>query len=212
MRRDLDGVSAAHDRLLRRLTQVYDTEPDVLRPERTSLLPGWTVGHVLTHLARNADSHVDMLAGRPQYPDAAHRDTAIAHGARRPTDELLADLASSVADLAQAWASHDSWDHSVWTASGPRPAAQTPLLRWREVEWHTVDLDIGVDPADIDQSYLRVELRLQEMIWRSRRTIGLTPLPAELLAEPPYRRTAWFLGRYNPPHLDHLSVVSFSPT
>ena len=55
--RDLDGCRAAHDRLLTLIDGI--TDDDCRRP---SLLPGWTVGHVLTHLARNADSHVRMFA------------------------------------------------------------------------------------------------------------------------------------------------------
>ena len=30
-------------------------------PSRPSLLPGWTIGHVVTHLARNADPVTGML-------------------------------------------------------------------------------------------------------------------------------------------------------
>ncbi|MTA15332.1 MAG: maleylpyruvate isomerase, partial [Actinobacteria bacterium] len=56
LRRDLDGAVDAHRRLLQRVASIDDET--VRRP---SLLPGWTVGHVLAHLARNADSHVRML-------------------------------------------------------------------------------------------------------------------------------------------------------
>ena len=50
LQRELDGVVAAHAALGQAL--------DVLTDEQVRspfLLPGWSVGHVLTHLARNAD-------------------------------------------------------------------------------------------------------------------------------------------------------------
>ena len=55
--RDVAGCAAAHQRLL--ATADALTDEQVAAP---SLLPGWTVGHVLAHLARNADSHARVLA------------------------------------------------------------------------------------------------------------------------------------------------------
>jgi len=49
-------VRDSHARL--RATLAGLTDADARGP---SLLPGWSVGHVLTHLARNADSLVRML-------------------------------------------------------------------------------------------------------------------------------------------------------
>ena len=56
--RDITGAAAAHQRLLARLDALAE-----LDPQRPSLLPDWTVGHVLTHIARNADSIIRMLDG-----------------------------------------------------------------------------------------------------------------------------------------------------
>ena len=53
---DIAGCTAAHARLLDAIAELGDD--DVRRP---SLLPDWSIGHVLTHLARNADSHLHML-------------------------------------------------------------------------------------------------------------------------------------------------------
>jgi maleylpyruvate isomerase len=50
------GCTDAHRHLERRLESI---DHAILR--RASRLPGWTVAHVLTHLARNAESHVRML-------------------------------------------------------------------------------------------------------------------------------------------------------
>ena len=48
---DVEGCVRAHVRLRRVVAQMSD--PDMGQP---SNLPGWSVGHVLTHLARNAES------------------------------------------------------------------------------------------------------------------------------------------------------------
>jgi maleylpyruvate isomerase len=47
----------AHTRL--RATAERITDEQVRSPSR---LPGWTIGHVLTHVARNADGHARRLA------------------------------------------------------------------------------------------------------------------------------------------------------
>ena len=65
----VEGCAAAQAALL---DDIADLSDDVAR--RPSRLPGWTVGHVLTHIARNADSLVWRLEGaargelRDQYP------------------------------------------------------------------------------------------------------------------------------------------------
>jgi uncharacterized damage-inducible protein DinB len=47
----LDRLAAATDRVLATATTLSDAEA-----REPSLLPGWSRGHVLTHIARNADS------------------------------------------------------------------------------------------------------------------------------------------------------------
>ena len=91
-------------------------------PGTPSLLPGWSVGHVLTHLARNADSHLRMLAGEPQYPGGAEqREADIAVGAGRPWAELLADLRAAHERLDAAW--------SAVVAASLSPAATASRTR-----------------------------------------------------------------------------------
>src|SRR5919206_1227017 len=91
---NLDDVHFSHGRVVSTLSGLTDTAA-----RRPSLLPGWTVGHVATHLARNADSHVRLLeAARrgevaDQYPGgAAQREAEIEAGAGRPAAELVADV------------------------------------------------------------------------------------------------------------------------
>src|SRR5215475_14847731 len=71
-----------------------------------SSLPGWSRGHVLTHIARNADSLRNLLIWArtgvvtPQYRSAEARDLDIEAGHSRPADELVTDIAESAAGLA----------------------------------------------------------------------------------------------------------------
>ena len=192
--RDTGGCRASHRDLLATLGDL-----DHLDPTRPSRLPGWSVGHILTHLARNADSHVDMLEGRPQYPRPAPRHDAIDTGAARDADTLDAALPERINRLEPAWDTCDNRDFTATTLSGTRPGVSLPLLRWREVEVHRVDLALGDDHdsdlAAMNRAYVRIDLHHLEMMWRAQRPMGLTPLPAAVLAEAPHRRLGWFMGR-----------------
>src|SRR5688572_4026869 len=66
-----------------------------------SLLPGWTRGHVLTHVARNADGLINLLSWArtgvetPAYASREAREADIEAGAGRPVAAQLADLRDS---------------------------------------------------------------------------------------------------------------------
>ena len=124
-----------------------------------SLLPGWTVGHVLTHLARNADAHTNLLTWArtgvetPAYPSAAARDAGIEAGAGRPLREQIADLRSAHDRFADAGAAMTA---EAWTFPLPstgQVAAAVPWARLREVEVHHVDLGRGYTPADWSDAF-----------------------------------------------------------
>jgi len=196
LRAEVDGCIAAQERLIAELVDLGDG----LDPRRPSALPGWTVGHVLTHLARNAESHVTMLDGRPQYASAEERDAGIERGADRSASDLVADLTGWSSTFAERWRSGlDRGEIDVagtaQRVSGTVPIAMLPMLRWREVEVHRVDLDLGASMRDLDREYLRRDLRLLEMLWRARRPMGLTPLPDAVRRLAPHDRLGWFLGR-----------------
>jgi maleylpyruvate isomerase len=148
----LDTVAEATTRLLDTVRGLG--EADVTEP---SLLPGWTRGHVLAHLARNADSLVNLLLWArtgietPQYPSQFIRDDDIEAGAPRPLAEQLTDNETA----ARRWLSlaqtmpPAAWEAIVRTRQG-RPIAATEVLwmRLQEVEIHHVDLAAGYQPAD----------------------------------------------------------------
>jgi maleylpyruvate isomerase len=121
---------------------------------RPSRLPGWTRGHVVTHLARNADALRNLLDwGRtgvehPMYPSRDARAADIEAGSGRPAAEQSADLAAAVARLVDELDAYppDRWDVPVrgGTTGQIMPVSVVPWLRVREVWLHVVDLDVGV--------------------------------------------------------------------
>ena len=201
LNRHVEGCASAHQALLETISDLNDD--DCRAP---SLLEGWTRGHVLTHLARNADSHVHLLdcASRGQVGEQyaggyAGRVADIERGADRPADELVADVRRSIYALESAWsqATHDTWSGSGRNSKGdPIPMADIVFLRWREVEVHHADLGKGFTFADWSSEYVRFELDRQVMLWRSRRSLGLTTLPELALTCDPHTRLAWLLGRH----------------
>jgi maleylpyruvate isomerase len=127
-----------------------------------SLLPGWSRGHLLTHIARNADSLRNLLiwartgVPTPQYSSSDERSLAIERGAGRPAAELLADLDASAAALeaAAALLPAAAWAAQVRGAQGNQHTGWYTL--WRrltEVEIHHVDLGVGYSPADWPQAF-----------------------------------------------------------
>jgi maleylpyruvate isomerase len=112
-----------------------------------SLLPGWTRGHVLTHLARNADGISRTLSAMirgeivERYPGGpTARDDAINAGARRSAAELTVDVRESAERLDRvlgAVADEGAWDRP---STEERAGHEWLVRRWREVEIHRVDL------------------------------------------------------------------------
>ena len=117
-----------------------------------SRLPGWSRGHVITHMARNADALVNLLTWArtgtptPMYPSPEARNAGIEAGAARPIAEQRDDLAATARRLmatARAMTPGD-WRATVQSAQGRHiPAAEIPWMRVREVWIHLADLDIG---------------------------------------------------------------------
>lgn len=141
-----------------------------------SRLPGWTRGHVATHIARQADGLVRLTGwartGERQdmYASAEQREADIDAGSGRDGLELQIDLDTTAGRLDEAFDSLDApaWDTVVQLRGGTQvPARLLPLARLLEVVIHHVDLDIGfemsaVDPATAEWLLEWCAFRLQE--------------------------------------------------
>lgn len=196
LNRDVEGAAAAHQRLLGDLDNLGPDAPE-LQPQRSTSLPGWTVGHLLTHIARQADSVVRMLDGLSQYEGGAEgRSSDIEAGAERSAVHLISDVRMSIWRLESRWSSHQDWDAPATLVSGAVvPCGELPFRRWREVSIHYVDLDVGYGFEDLPTEYVRRELRMMEMLWNARQPMGMTGLPPRALELSPARRLAWLMGR-----------------
>ena len=151
---DLASVRDATERVLSDaagLDNVSAAEP--------SRLPGWSRGHVLAHLARNADALVNVLEGRPMYATADVRDSDIERDAPRPLDVQLADVRESGARFQDAGAAPADWSRTVELRNGVvDTASRVPFRRWAEVELHHVDLGIGYELEDLPEEFTRREI------------------------------------------------------
>jgi maleylpyruvate isomerase len=146
---DLASVRDATERLLTAVGKL-----DNASVTESSRLPGWTRGHVLAHLARNADALVNVLAGRPMYVSAEARDADIERGAPRPLDAQLADVRDSAHRFQEASAALTDWSRVVELRGGVTDSvSRLPFRRWVEVELHHVDLGIGYELEDLPAEF-----------------------------------------------------------
>lgn len=161
---DLRSVREATDRLL---TAVAKLDNASLAEE--SHLPGWTRGHVLAHLARNADALVEVFEGRPMYESATSRDSDIERDSGRPLLEQLEDVRNS-ADRWQAVAERpQDWTRTVELRNGVTDtAARVPFRRLIEVELHHVDLNIGYELSDLSEEFTGREIEFLADRWSGR--------------------------------------------
>jgi len=155
-----------------------------------SKCPGWTRGHVLAHLSRNAVAYLNLLTWArtgvetPMYASADARVADIEAGAARPLGDQLTDL---VATHSQFAAAVDDMPAAAWTTevrfpSGTAaPAARIVWSRLCEVEIHHVDLDAGYRPADWPPGF-------------AKRLLHETTIP-EGVSGPDYALAAWLTGR-----------------
>ena len=162
VRTTLAEISAASERLT--ATAAKLTDGDLRGPSR---LDGWTRGHVLAHIIRNADSCWNLVEWArtgteyPQYPSDEMRAAGIEASSGRPIDELRAELRISIERLAlQAGTMPDAaWQRMIRARTGWRhPAWYVLDRRWREIEAHHIDLAFGYAYTDWPSAYVRWEL------------------------------------------------------
>ncbi len=185
----LAGVATGHRRLLALASAVDDHV--VARP---SLLSGRTVGHVLSHLAHDADTHAGLFEGASEAATVARRAvqaetrpaTDLDAAALRPAAVIRDDLARAIVALERAW---DRTHVDVWRTGlayhrgAPTSLADLVFARWREVEVHLVDLGLvdkgGPGWADLPATYVDAE-----WAWSAARLPGRLPPEVTVLLAP----------------------------
>ena len=178
-------------------------ELDDAAVRRATELPGWTVGHLLTHVARNADSHVRRAEAAvlgqtvEQYAGGQRgRDQAIEAGSLRDARTLIADVSDSAERLRLAWRDlpRSAWSVVTRDVRGrERELRELPARRWQELEVHVVDLGLGVTPLDWSADFVAFWLpRLRDSM--AARLPPGTPAPGVGdLSE--RQELAWLYGR-----------------
>ncbi|MFF7370909.1 maleylpyruvate isomerase family mycothiol-dependent enzyme [Streptomyces tricolor] len=180
---DLARVREATDRLLTAVAALDNAT--LAEPSR---LPGWSRGHVLAHLARNADALVNVLQGRPMYASAEVRDADIERDAPRPLEVQVADVRESAARFQAAGDAPADWTRTVELRNGVTDSAsRVPFRRWAEVGLHHVDLGIGYELEDLPAEFLE-----RETDFLADRFSGHPGVPATRLTDGTH---AWTTGR-----------------
>ena len=159
-----------------------------------SLLPGWTRGHVVAHLALNAEGLARVLTGahtgRPaaMYDSPEARDSDIDELATAPVADARSRLLAGTTSFGQALeAMHEQdWEGRFErTPGGPSfTLATVPLMRVREVEIHHADLGAGYSPSDWPAEF--AVLLLESMTKR--------PYPAPFTVQTTDAGRAWSYG------------------
>ena len=136
------------------------TDEDMRAP---SLLPGWSRGHVVTHLSRNADALGNLLHGaesgveRYMYESADQREADIEAGSGRSAHDLRVDASASAGRFVQAINELDVRHQDVPVAKMPGgpafPAREVAVHRLVEVQVHHADLGIGFTAADWEPGF-----------------------------------------------------------
>lgn len=157
-------VAAATDRLLVTLGGLTDEAA-----RQPSKLPGWSRGHVVTHVARSGDGMLNLFewartgVPRTMYTEPDGRDADIEAGSGRSAVELTEDVRSSAhrwAEAAQAL-SHSAWQAMIQRrpVMEPEPAHHLLAGRLFEVEFHHADLGLGYGFLDMPTAVLELGLR-----------------------------------------------------
>jgi maleylpyruvate isomerase len=122
-----------------------------------SALPGWSRGHVITHVANFSEAMTrqvhEALQGRLiEVYDGGRpgRDAAIEAGAGRSADELKEHLLQATSGLVAAWekVGPDDWERPIVHRDSNLAAGS--YSSWRELAVHTVDL--ALEPTADDWS------------------------------------------------------------
>lgn len=150
----LDETILATTRYLAALTELTDEQA-----REPSLLPGWSRGHVVSHLARNADALTHAVhqvlndEDAWMYSSQDDRNAQVEAGAGRSAVELREDSAASCGRLLQALNELHPRHLDVPVSRLPGgerffTVGDLPGTRLTELEVHHADLGLGYGPAD----------------------------------------------------------------
>ena len=141
-----------------------------------SLLPRWSVAHVVAHLTLNAEALVGVLLGVRErrtvtmYASQEARDADIEELASADPAEVRDRLLASVTrfDAALAVLPDDVAGTRVERTPGSGrffPAGAVASMRLHEVEIHHADLGAGYSPADWPEEFTRILLDSESRHW-----------------------------------------------
>ncbi|GAA3112112.1 maleylpyruvate isomerase family mycothiol-dependent enzyme [Streptosporangium carneum] len=141
----VESIAEAHDRLRAATAEMTEEQA------RASIdLPGWTRGHVLTHLAdlsrafaRQARYAVEGRTVEVYDGGRPTRDRNIEANHGREIAWLRDQLDGGLAELEEAWSVLGAADWDRPCAYRDSTLLATQLAWWRETELHSVDLGIG---------------------------------------------------------------------
>lgn len=146
----IEAVLDATDRYLSSLEEVTDEQ---LR--EASLLPGWSRGHVVAHVALNAHGIARALRGArtgsplAMYDSQDVRNADVEERSTGSAEDLRAFSQMSALRLAGELRLMKVGATIERVPGGPVMDAPTIVeARWREVEVHRADLGLGYAPAD----------------------------------------------------------------
>ncbi len=161
----IHDISGSTQRLLAVATAL--TDHDV---RQSSNLSGWTVGHVLSHIAFNAEAFVqcaaDLRAGRTgtMYPEGfAGRAQAIETGSLRSANDIVTHLRESANAFELSWSDAPPAGLCITASGFPEFSSDTVLLRrLREVEVHGADTGLAsLGYAHWSQPFVAADLPTQ---------------------------------------------------
>ena len=134
------------------LALTADLDDDAARGD--SVLPGWSRGHVITHIANFSEAMTrqveEALQGRlVEVYDGGRpaRDAAIEAGAGRSAAELTAHLSQAVTALLDAWDTVGPTDWPLPILHRNSNLSAGLQATWRELTIHTADLNLGITPT-----------------------------------------------------------------
>ena len=169
-----DQIDDATTLLLETSGRLTDAEA-----RQPSLLPGWSRGHVLIHIARSGDVLRRLLDGARAgvaasgYANPEEREADIEAGSGRRAALLTADVRDSAAAFRAAVLAMpaESWSTQVTLGGKDYPASYLLTLRLVEIELHHVDLGAGYQPSDWPTTFNELELKDPQRQWRADRLV-----------------------------------------